>query len=237
MLSEAKNTYSPAVLEAFRTVTTATLTTVLLGKGLRNIWIRGAMPLGDGQNRIAGPAFTMRFVPAREDLATFDSLGAPISTRTAIETMPNGCVAVIDAGGVADAGVFGDILCARMMAREVAAIVTDGALRDIDGIMQTGMAAWTRGTCAPPSIAGLTFVGWGETVACGGVAVMSKDLIVADQDGVVVVPKAFVKDVIKEAVEKEKQEAWILKRVLAGEPLPGLYPLNDENRRRYEDLQ
>jgi regulator of RNase E activity RraA len=95
-------------------VTTATLTTVLLKKGLRNVWMRGARPLQPRPVRVVGRAFTLRFVPAREDLATPASWASPISTRAAIEAMPAGCIAVVDAMGVTDAGIFGDILCARM---------------------------------------------------------------------------------------------------------------------------
>lgn len=110
-----------ALIEALRGVTTATLTTVLLKKGLRNVWMRGAMPLEPGQPRIVGRAFTLRFVPAREDLATPASWSSPISTRAAIEAMPEGCICVVDAMGITDAGIFGDILCARMKKRGVAA--------------------------------------------------------------------------------------------------------------------
>jgi regulator of RNase E activity RraA len=110
-------------------VATGTLTTVLLKKGLRNVWLRGTMPLAPGQPRIAGRAFTLRFVSAREDLATPASWGSPISTRAAIEAMPAGCVAVVGAMGVTDAGIFGDILCARMQKRGVAGLVTDGVVR------------------------------------------------------------------------------------------------------------
>jgi hypothetical protein len=90
---------------------------MLLKKGLRNVWMRGARPLREGQPRLVGRAFTLRFVPAREDLATPESWSSPISTRAAIEAMPEGCITVVDAMGVTDAGIFGDILCARMQAR------------------------------------------------------------------------------------------------------------------------
>src|SRR5690606_18725122 len=119
-------TLTPEAKAVLEQVTTATLTTVLLKKGLRNVWIRGAMPLRPEKKRIVGEAFTLRFVPAREDLATPASWGNPISTRAAIEDMPEGCIAVIDAMGISDAGVFGDILCARMKKRNVAAMITDG---------------------------------------------------------------------------------------------------------------
>ena len=127
-------TVEPALAKAFEGVTTATITTVLLKKGLRNVWMRGTKPLKPGQPRQIGRAFTLRFVPAREDLATPASWASPISTRAAIEAMPEGCIAVVDAMGVTDAGIFGDILCARMQKRGVSALITDGVVRDVAGI-------------------------------------------------------------------------------------------------------
>jgi len=138
----------PAIREALSGISTATLTTVLLKKGLRNVWMRGTMPIAQGQPRIVGRAFTLRFVPAREDLATPESWSSPISTRAAIEAMPEGCVAVVDAMGVTDAGIFGDILCARMKKRGIAALVTDGVVRDLAGVLGTGLPVWCRGAAA-----------------------------------------------------------------------------------------
>lgn len=155
----------PKSVEILKTISTATITTVLLKKGLRNVWLRGTRPLRPGQPRLVGPAFTLRFVPAREDLATPESWSAPISTRTAIEAMPEGCIAVVDAMGVTDAGIFGDILCARMVKRNVAALVTDGVVRDLEGVLGTGLPVWCNGASAPPSVAGLTFVNWGEPIS------------------------------------------------------------------------
>src|ERR1700692_1802776 len=144
-------------IETLSGITTATLTTVLLKKGLRNVWLRGVKPLQPGQKRVVGPAFTLRFVPAREDLATPASWGSPISTRAAIEAMPPGCVAVVDAMGVTDAGIFGDILCERMKVRGVAALITDGVIRDVTGVLAPHLPGWCPGVAAPPSGAGLTF--------------------------------------------------------------------------------
>jgi regulator of RNase E activity RraA len=215
-------------------VTTATLTTVLLKKGLRNVWIRGARPLRTGQPRLVGRAFTLRFVPAREDLATPASWGAPISTRAAIEAMPEGCIAVVDAMGVTDAGIFGDILCARMHKRGVAALVSDGVVRDLDGVLGTGLPVWCQGTAAPASVAGLTFVAWQQPVGCGGVAVFPNDVVVVDNDGAVLIPQAIVEEVASAAVEQELLEGWIMTQVDAGVPLPGLYPPNAETKARYD---
>ena len=224
-------------IETLKGVSTATLTTILLKKGLRNVWIRGAMPLGEGQPRIVGPAFTLRFVPSREDLATPASWASPISTRAAIEEMPAGCVAVVDAMGVSDAGIFGDILCARMHKRSVAGLVTDGVIRDKAGVMASGLPVWCEGVSAPPSVAGLTFVGWQETIGCGGVAVIPDDIMVVDEDGAVVIPQALLSDVLSDAPEQERLEAWIVEEVENGAKLPGLYPMNEETRKRYEDFK
>ena len=219
---------------ALSAVSTATLTTVLLKQGLRNVWLRGTRPIRPGQPRLVGPAFTLRFVPAREDLATPASWASPVSTRAAIEAMPPGCIAVVGANGVMDAGIFGDILCARMARRGVAALVTDGVVRDLAGVLGTELPVWCAGAAAPPSVAGLTFVGWQEPIGCGGVAVFADDVIVADDDGAVVIPQALLGTVVEAAVEQERLESWIMREVEAGAALPGLYPPNAENRARYE---
>jgi regulator of RNase E activity RraA len=207
---------------------------VLLKKGLRNVWLRGAKPLRQSQKRIAGPAFTLRFIPAREDLATPESWNSPISTRAAIEAMPPGCIAVVDAMGVTDAGIFGDILCQRMRVRGVAGLVSDGVVRDMAGVLNTELPVWCSGAAAPASIAGLTFINWQEPIACGGVAVFPDDVIVADDDGAVVIPRALLNDVVEVAIEQEKLEEWIIGQVKAGASLPGLYPPNAEAKARYQ---
>lgn len=224
---------TPQAIETLKRVSTATITTVLLKKGLRNVWMRGSRPLRQGQARLVGRAFTLRFVPAREDLATPESWSSPISTRTAIEAMPEDCIAVVDAMGVADAGIFGDILCARMAKRRVTALITDGAVRDLEGVLGTGLPVWCAGAAAPPSVAGLTFVGWGEPIGCGGVAVFPDDIVVADQDGAVLIPQALLDHVLAEGPEQERMEGWIVDEVNGGAALPGLYPMNAETKARY----
>jgi regulator of RNase E activity RraA len=222
------------IIEILSKVTTATITTILLKKGLRNVWMRGARPLRPQQPRLAGRAFTLRFVPAREDLATPESWSSPKSTRAAIESMPQGCIAVADAMGVNDAGIFGDILCARMVRRGVAGLVADGVVRDLAGVLETGLPVWCQGAAAPPSIAGLTFINWQEPIACGGVAVFPGDFIVADNDGAVVIPAALVDRVVELAPEQERLEDWIMQEVVAGASLQGLYPPDAESKKRYE---
>jgi regulator of RNase E activity RraA len=223
-----------AVIKTLSGVATATITTVLLKKGLRNVWMRGTRPLRPGVPRLVGRAFTLRFVPAREDLATPASWGAPISTRAAIEAMPPGCIAVVGAMGVTDAGIFGDILCARMARRGVAGLVSDGVVRDVDGVFRSGLPVWCQGVAAPASVNGLTFVGWQQPIGCGGVAVFPNDVVVVDNDGAVLIPQALLDDVIAASVEQELLEGWIMGEVEKGAALPGLYPPNAENTARYE---
>lgn len=224
----------PKVIAILSQVTTATLTTILLKKGLRNVWLRGTKPLRPGQPRLVGRAFTLRFVPAREDLATPESWGAPISTRAAIEDMPAGCIAVVDAMGVSHAGIFGDILCARMAKRGVSALITDGVVRDVAGVLGTGLPVWCNGVAAPASVAGLTFVAWQQPIACGGVAVFPGDVIVVDEDGAVLIPANLLDEMLVLAPEQERLEAWIMDEVNRGAALPGLYPPNAENKARYQ---
>ncbi len=226
-------TLDRAAADTLKAVSTATITTVLLKKGLRNVWLRKARALRPDYPRLVGRAFTMRFVPAREDLATPASWASPKSTRAAIEAMPEGAMVVVDAMGTTDAGIFGDILCARMAKRGAAALITDGVVRDLAGVLGTGLPVWCQGAAAPPSVAGLTFVNWQEPIGCGGVAVFPDDVVVADGDGAVLIPAALLDAVLAEAPEQERMEAWIMDEVDKGVALPGLYPMNEATKARY----
>ena len=224
---------SSDLVARLRTVSTATITTVLLKKGIRRTWMQGPRPLKKDLGRIAGPAFTLRFVPAREDLATPESWAGPRSTRAAIEAMPGGVIAIVDAFGSASAGIFGDILVARMRKRGVAGLVTDGVVRDVAGVVDTGLPVWSAGVAAPASVNSLTFVGWQEPIGCGGVAIFPGDMIVADGDGAVVIPAALAEAVAAEGGDQEQFETWVLREVEAGAQLPGLYPPDQATKARY----
>jgi regulator of RNase E activity RraA len=224
---------SAAHYEMLRGITTATITTMLLKKGIRRCWMHGPKPLVAGAGRLAGPAFTLRFVPVREDLATPESWSKPISTRGAIEEMPEGCIAVADAMGVTTAGIFGDILAMRMRKRNVAALVTDGAVRDKAGVLASSLPVWCGGIAAPASVNGLTFVGWQEPIGCGGCAILPGDIIVCDDDGAVVIPQNLLGFVAEEGAEHERMEDWIVGEVELGARLPGLYPMNEDAAARY----
>jgi len=136
--------------------------------------------------------------------------------------------------GNKEAGVFGDILVSRMAKRGVAGLVTDGVMRDGAGVLAAGLPVWCDGVSAPPSIAGLTFVGWQEPIGCGGVAIFPGDVVVADDDGAVVIPQALLEPVLEAGLEQERLEGWLIGEVEKGAALPGLYPPNEEPRKRYE---
>ncbi len=221
------------IIKRIKQASTATWSTILLKKGLRSCFINHAMPMRADYGAICGPAFTMRFVPMREDKATPASWGNPISTRAAIEAMDEGVIAITGTNGADNCGCLGDILASRMKMRGVSAFITDGFVRDIVGIEQVGLPIWSRGSVAPSSVAGLTFVGWQEAIGVGGVAVFPGDYILADRDGVMVIPMDIADECADLALEQEAQEAWILGEVQRGIPLPGLYPMNEETKKRY----
>jgi regulator of RNase E activity RraA len=120
-----------------------------------------------------------------------------------------------------------------MAKRKVGALITDGVMRDMEGVLATGLAVWCAGAAAPASVAGLTFINWQEPIACGGVAVFPGDTIVADGDGAVVIPQAMLTEIVELAAEQETQESWIMGEIEKGVPLPGLYPPNEETKARY----
>jgi regulator of RNase E activity RraA len=122
-----------------------------------------------------------------------------------------------------------------MAKKSVTALITDGVVRDGAGVLSTGLPVWCSGFAAPPSVAGLTFVGWQEPVGCGGVAVFPDDVVVVDDDGAVLIPQGLVDEVVDEGVEQERMEGWIMTEVERGEKLPGLYPMNADTRARYDD--
>lgn len=220
-------------LEALRGVSTATVTMQLLKRGIRRGWMAGTRPLEPGQARLVGPAFTLRFIPGREDVSTRESYAAANSLRDAIEAMPEGVVAVIDSRGEPGAGSLGDILAGRMKQRGVAGAVSDGPMRDVAGVRQTGLPIWCAGAVAPPSIAALWFADWQLPIGCGGVAVFPDDIIVADDDGAVVIPEALADEIAADGAEQEKLEAWILSEIERGVPVKGLYPPDEAALARY----
>ena len=176
----------------------------------------------------------MRFLPLREDLGTTDSYARDGSIRDAIDAVPPHAVVVVDSCGGADCGTLGDILVGRMKVIGAAGVVSDGPVRDIAAVRDVGLPVYCRGAAAPPSIAGLVFAGWQEPIACGGTAVLPGDVIVADQDGAVVVPRNLADGVAEAGVEQERFETFVQERIAAGAPVKGLYPPNEDTLRDYE---
>lgn len=224
---------TPDLHKALSAVSTASIASALLKVGLRNIWIRGAAPTAGAGSRAVGEAFTLQFLPMREDLVG-PALAKLKNSRAAIEAAEPGNIVVIDAMGALDAGVAGDVLCQRMVRRGINGLVTDGAIRDIVGVEETGLPVWSAGISAPAPGNALTFIDWGLPIACGGVIIFPGDVIVADRDGAVVIPKAMVEDIAAEAAEIERFDAWVMRKVGDGDALPGLYPPNAENLERYK---
>jgi regulator of RNase E activity RraA len=213
-----------AIFDLFKRITTASLAGVMLKLGLSNQWVRGPMPLKVEFPRTVGRAFTMRFIPAREDVpgALLEKL--PVN-REAVEMMPPGCVAIADARGTLDAATFGDIVVARMVKRGVVGIITDGAVRDRNGLLATGMPIWTCGVTAPPPATRILLAAWQQPIGCGGVAVFPGDIIVADADGAVVVPAGMAARVAGKGLEQEHLDAWQMEQVGRGVSLDELTPL------------
>jgi regulator of RNase E activity RraA len=213
-----------ALFAVLRGVTTASLCGVMLKMGLSNQWLRGPMPLQHDSLRTAGRAFTLRFVPLRENVPGAFAKKLPVN-RDAVEQMPAGCIAIADARGVTDAATFGDIVVARMVKRGVAGVVTDGAVRDRNGLLATGMPVWTCGVTAPPPGTRMVLAGWQELIGCGGVAVFPGDVVVADTDGVVVVPSGIAAQVAERGLEQERLDVWQMEQVGRGVALPDLAPM------------
>lgn len=213
-----------ALIEQFRNVATASLAGVMLKLGLSNQWVRGPMPLKADFPRVAGRAFTMRFIPARENVPGAFAKKLPVN-RDAVEVMEPGAIAIADARGTIDAATFGDIVVARMVKRGVAGIVTDGAVRDRNGLIATGMPIWTTGVTAPPPAAHLMLAEWQAPIGCGGVAVFPGDIVVADGDGVVVVPFGIAPQVAEQGARQERLDAWQMEQIGRGVSLPELKPM------------
>lgn len=211
---------------------TATVSIQLLKRGFRFASINGVRPLNRSAARFAGPAYTLRFIPAREDLATPASGARPDNpARLAIEEVPAGAVLVIDARGDTRAGTLGDILAARLLQRGVAGVVSDGAMRDAPELEKMALPIFCAGTAPPPSFNFLHPVDRNQPVGCGGVAVFPGDIVVGD--GVVVIPRALVAEVARDSVEQERIEGFIRRRIDSGQPVPGNYPPSEETRAAY----
>ncbi|WP_133647122.1 ribonuclease activity regulator RraA [Paraburkholderia flava] len=230
---------SAAALEQLRHVSTATLTTQLFKRGLRNVFLQGVVPLvkpAPGTPNLVGPAFTLRNIPAREDLdhlGVFQNPDHP--QRKAVESAPPGSVLVQDCRGDRSVASVGSILALRLAKRGVAGMVSDGAVRDSGTISDLGLPLWCAGASAPLNLAKHHAVDMNVPIACGGVAVYPGDIVVADVDGVVIVPKEMAEEVARDATEQEQLEAFVTQRIAEGRPLRGTYPPDEATLAAYRE--
>lgn len=222
-----------------RRISTATLATVLSGHGLTRAFMYGVAPLPGSRPRMAGPAFTMRSVAAREDLAAADKARDPRLNlqRRAAEECGQGEVLVIDCRGDARGASGGLILFERMRVRGCAGVVTDGGVRDACDIAETGFPVYAKAVCPPNSLVAHRFVELQAPVTCGEVAVYPGDFIIGDPDGVIVVPAALAAEVAAEAAEYEEREAFIITRIRDGASVYGTYPLAGAELEAYERMK
>ena len=228
-----------STLEKLRTVSTATLATALFKLGLRNQFIHGVKPLVKGKPTMVGEAFTLRYIPAREDLNPITVFQDPEHPqRVAVETCPAGAVLVIDSRKDSRAASAGSILATRLMVRGVAGIVTDGGFRDSTEIGKLDMPAFHHTPSAPTNLTLHQAIDINVPIGCGDVAVFPGDVIVGDDDGVMVIRAQLADEIADEAVKMTVYEDFVAEKVLAGEAIIGLYPLTSEKHKKdFEDWQ
>ena len=225
---------APHILDQLRRVSTATLTSQLFKLGFRNTYLNGVKPLNPSL-RMAGEAVTVRFVPAREDLATFEAIGKPdYPQRKAIDEILPGQVLVLDCRNINSVAAGGEILMSRLKARGAAGAVTDGAMRDYVSIQKLGFPVFASNMAASAHVHRHLAVDINVPVGCAEVLVMPGDIMVGDEEGVVCVPRHVADQVAKSGLEMEELEAFVLEKVQAGAPIAGTYPPSEKVRAEFE---
>jgi len=219
---------NPATRAKLAGISTATLCTALFKRGLRNQFIQDVRPLNATLPNMVGPAFTLRYIPAREDLNTikvFEDRAHP--QRAAVETCPPGAVLVMDSRKDPRAASAGSILVTRLMQRGVAGVVTDGGFRDSPEIAELGYHAYHNRPSAPTNLTLHQALDINAPIGCGDVAVFPGDIIVGDREGVVVIPAHLADEIADEAVEMTAFEDFVTSQVRQGASILGLYPPTD----------
>lgn len=222
------------VRDALADASTATITTQLLSRGLRNTFLHGLTPLNPTCTRMVGEAFTLRYIPAREDvdvLSVFQDYDHP--QRRAIEAVPEGHVLVMDCRGQGRAASAGHILATRLLRRGAAGLVTDGALRDTPEIRELELPTFASGASAMTNLAQHHAVDLNVPIGCAEVAIYPGDVIVGDAEGVVCIPRHLAAEVAEAAAEQEELERFILREIESGAPLRGTYPPDEATQARY----
>lgn len=213
------------VLEKLKKVSTATIATCLFKKGLKNQFIQNVKPLKNGRPTMVGRAYTLRYIPAREDLNPITVFKDPKHLqRVAVEECPKDYVLVIDSRKNARAASAGSILATRLMKRGVAGIVTDGGFRDSAEIAELNFSSYHKSPSAPTNLTLHQAIAINEPIGCGDVAVFPGDIIVGDDDGVMVIPEHLAEIVAEECIQMTLFETFVIENVNAGESIIGLYP-------------
>ena len=216
--------------EKFRKVSTATIATCLFKKGLKNQFIQDIKPLKLGKPTMVGEAYTLRYIPAREDLNTIEVFKDPKHLqRVAVEECPIGAILVIDSRQDARAASAGSILVTRLMVRGVSGIVTDGGFRDSAEIAELHIPSYHHRPSAPTNLTLHQAIAINEPIGCGGVAVFPGDILVGDDDGIMVVPAGIADEVANECLQMTLFEEFVMENVQNGRSIVGLYPLVDNN--------
>ncbi|MBB4121798.1 ribonuclease activity regulator RraA [Martelella radicis] len=221
----------------FKRVSTASIATQLFRRGLRNQFIQGVSPVSPKAENMVGQAFTLRYIPAREDRNQLEVFRNPEHPqRVAVETCPPGHVLVMDGRKDARAATAGSILVTRMAVRGCAGVVSDGGFRDAEGIGRLDMPAYCAKPSAPTNLTLHEALDINVPIACGDVAVFPGDVIVGDRDGVMVIPAHLAEEIAEVCAGMESFEDFVLEQVLAGASIIGLYPCTkDENQKKYEE--
>ena len=222
-------TLKPATRDKLRSVSTPTVATALFKRGFRNQAIQGVRPLSPVEPSMVGPAFTLRYMPAREDLnklEVFRDRGHP--QRKAIEDCPPGAVLVMDSRKDPRAASAGSILVTRLMKRGVAGVVTDGGFRDSSDIARLGFPAYHQRPSAPTNLTLHQAIDINVPIGCGDAPVFPGDIILGDNDGVIVIPAGLVDEIAEEAVEMTAYEDYVAEQVTSGQGIYGLYPPTNE---------
>src|SRR4051812_7390598 len=207
-------------LELLKQASTATISTQLLARGLRNTFLHGLKPLTNV--RMAGPAFTLRYIPSREDLDTLDVYqDYDHPQRRAIETVPEGHVLVMDCRGQGRAASAGGILATRLQVRGAGGLVTDGTLRDTPEISRLALPVYAQGPSPLTNLAQHHATDINVPIGCAEVAIYPGDIMVGDEEGVVCIPRRLADEIAKAACEQDKLEAWIQSEIAGGKPLRG----------------
>jgi regulator of RNase E activity RraA len=222
-------TLKPETRDKLRRVSTPTLATALYKRGLRQQSIQGALPLSSLKQSMVGEAFTLRYMPAREDLnqlVAFRDRAHP--QRKAVEECPPGAVMVMDSRKDPRAASAGGILVTRLMVRGVEGVVTDGGFRDSAEIASLGFPAFHTRPSAPTNLTLHQAIDINVPIGCGDAPVFPGDVVVGDADGVIILPAHLADELADEATEMTAYEDFVTEQVRGGQSILGLYPPTDE---------